>query len=73
VCQNRPSAERSINGLRELLPRCAEGDMRKWIESTAPLGRIGQVGEIAPAVSFLASDDASYLTGETIHVSGGLR
>ncbi|WP_420964571.1 SDR family NAD(P)-dependent oxidoreductase [Bradyrhizobium sp. B120] len=51
----------------------AEGDMRKWIESTTPLARIGKVEEIAAAVAFFASDDASYVTGETLHVTGGLR
>jgi 3-oxoacyl-[acyl-carrier protein] reductase len=50
-----------------------EGDMRKWIESATPLGRIGTVQEIAAAVAFFASDDASYVTGETLHVTGGLR
>ena len=50
-----------------------EGDMRKWIESVTPLGRIGLTTEIAPVVSFLASDAASYITGETLHVTGGLR
>jgi 3-oxoacyl-[acyl-carrier protein] reductase len=49
-----------------------EGDMRKWIESATPLARIGKVEEIAPAVAFFASDDASYITGETLHVTGGL-
>ena len=50
----------------------AEGDMRKWIESVTPLGRIGKVEEIAAAVAFFASNDASYVTGETLHVTGGL-
>jgi 3-oxoacyl-[acyl-carrier protein] reductase len=50
----------------------AESDMRKWIESVTPLGRIGNVQEIAAAVAFFASDDASYVTGETLHVTGGL-
>lgn len=50
-----------------------EGDMRNWIESVTPLGRIGKVEEIAAAVAFFASDDASYITGETLHVTGGLR
>ena len=49
----------------------AEGDMRKWIESVTPLGRIGKVEEIAAAVAFFASNDASYVTGETLHVTGG--
>jgi len=50
-----------------------EGDMRKWIESTTLLGRVGEAAEIAAAVAFFASNDASYITGETLHVTGGLR
>ena len=50
-----------------------EGGMRQWIELVTPLGRIGKVEEIASAVAFLASGDASYITGETLHVTGGLR
>ena len=50
----------------------AEGDMRQWIESVTPQGRIGKVEEIAAAVAFFASTDASYITGETLHVTGGL-
>jgi 3-oxoacyl-[acyl-carrier protein] reductase len=41
--------------------------------SQTPLGRIGQVWDIAPVAVFLASDDAQWLTGELIIVSGGLR
>ena len=50
-----------------------EGDMRNWIESVTPMGRIGTVDEIASVVSFLASSDAAYVTGETLHITGGLR
>lgn len=37
-----------------------------------PLGRFGQVADIANAVKYLASDEAGYITGSTIHVNGGL-
>lgn len=37
-----------------------------------PVGRFGHVNEIAATVAFLASPNASYITGETIHVNGGL-
>ena len=36
-----------------------------------PLGRAGQPSEVAPAYVFLASQDASYITGQIIHVNGG--
>ncbi len=37
-----------------------------------PLGRMGSADDIANSVKFLVSDDASYITGTTIHVNGGL-
>jgi NAD(P)-dependent dehydrogenase (short-subunit alcohol dehydrogenase family) len=39
--------------------------------SDTPLGRAGQPEEVAPCFVFLASDEASYITGQTIHVNGG--
>jgi len=50
----------------------AESDFRKWIESTAPLGRIGQTDDISPSAVYLASSDSKYMTGETLNISGGL-
>lgn len=41
--------------------------------SRTPLGRLGQASEVASVVAFLASEDASYLTGETVYVDGGRR
>jgi len=51
----------------------SEGEFRKTIEAQAPLGRIGQVDDVAPSAVFLASADAKYITGETLRVAGGLR
>ncbi|MBV8078691.1 MAG: SDR family oxidoreductase, partial [Planctomycetaceae bacterium] len=51
----------------------AESDFRKQFESQTPLGRIGQPHDIAPAAVFLASSDASWITGETFHIAGGFR
>jgi 2-hydroxycyclohexanecarboxyl-CoA dehydrogenase len=53
--------------LGELGARLRQG----MIDGTA-LRRIGQPDEVAAAIAFLASDDASYVTGQTINVSGGL-
>lgn len=45
---------------------------REALLSQIPLGRLGDPAEIAHAVSFLASPGAAYITGETIHVNGGM-
>lgn len=48
-------------------------DFQAWNESQTPLGRVGQVQDIAPIVSHLASSDAGWVTGEIILGSGGMR
>jgi len=48
-------------------------DFQKMFETQSALGRIGQPDDIAPAVVFLASPDAQWITGETLVVSGGYR
>lgn len=48
-----------------------EGDFRKAVEASTPLGRIGQPQDIAPAVVFLASPGSFWITGETLYISGG--
>lgn len=45
---------------------------KEAILTNVPAGRLGQADEIASAVAFLASDDAAYITGQTIHVNGGM-
>jgi len=44
----------------------------KNLESEIPLGRIGVPEDIGTVAAFLASDLSAYVTGETIHVNGGL-
>lgn len=49
----------------------SEGEFRKQVESQTPLGRIGQPRDIATAAVFFASDDSSWITGETLAIAGG--
>lgn len=63
-----------------IAPGFIDTDMTKTLADTQkdlllkqiPLGRFGDASEVAEAICFLASDNASYITGETINVSGGL-
>jgi len=50
----------------------AESDMRKQVEAQTPLGRIGQPQDIAAVVAFLLSDDAAYMTGQSVAVNGAV-
>jgi 3-oxoacyl-[acyl-carrier protein] reductase len=47
-------------------------DVRGALMAQIPLGRLGSVEDVAHAVRFLASDDAAYVTGQIIHVNGGM-
>jgi 3-oxoacyl-[acyl-carrier protein] reductase len=47
-------------------------NQRARILSSVPAGRLGRPDEIAAAVVYLASDDAAYVTGHTLHVNGGM-
>jgi NAD(P)-dependent dehydrogenase (short-subunit alcohol dehydrogenase family) len=54
-----------------LIPSTFPSEKVEGFGTDTPLGRAGQPYEVAPAFVFLASEDASYITGQTIHVNGG--
>ncbi|MEA2094188.1 MAG: 3-oxoacyl-ACP reductase FabG [Pseudomonadota bacterium] len=54
------------------MTRALPEEQRAKLLEQIPLARLGDVEDIAHAVAFLASSEASYITGETIHVNGGM-
>ncbi len=75
----RELGSRNIN-VNCVAPGFIETDMTKeisernedFLTSQIPLGRLGKPNEIAEVVNFLVSDQANYITGQTLHVNGGL-
>jgi 3-oxoacyl-[acyl-carrier protein] reductase len=47
-------------------------NQKEALASQIPMGRLGTADEIAQAVLFLASNGGSYITGQTLHVNGGM-
>jgi 3-oxoacyl-[acyl-carrier protein] reductase len=47
-------------------------DQQAKISRSIPAGRMGEIGEIAAGVVYLASDEAAYVTGQTLHINGGM-
>ncbi len=47
-------------------------DQKSRINTNIPMGRMGSSDDVATAVKFLVSDDSAYITGQTLHVNGGL-
>lgn len=54
------------------MTKALNDDQRAATLANVPAGRLGDPREIAAAVAFLASDEAAYITGETLHVNGGM-
>ena len=54
------------------MTRALSGEQREGLMGQIALGRLGDASDIAHAVSFLASPQAAYITGETLHVNGGM-
>jgi 3-oxoacyl-[acyl-carrier protein] reductase len=48
------------------------GEMKEKLLQTIPLGRTGRAEEVAAAIVFLCSDEAAYVTGQTLRVNGGM-
>jgi 3-oxoacyl-[acyl-carrier protein] reductase len=54
------------------MTRALGEEQRAALSKQIPLGRLGSAGDVAAAVAFLASSQAAYITGETLHVNGGM-
>jgi 3-oxoacyl-[acyl-carrier protein] reductase len=54
------------------MTRALNQSQRETMNAQIPLARLGQPADIAAAVAFLASSEAAYITGETLHVNGGM-
>jgi len=54
------------------MTRALADEQRDVLQNQIPLGRLGSPDDVGAAVAFLASDAAQYITGETLHVNGGL-
>ncbi|MEN6540985.1 3-oxoacyl-[acyl-carrier-protein] reductase [Parvibaculum sp.] len=58
--------------IRSAMTDALNDDQKSKILGTIPAGRLGEGAEIAAAAVYLASDEAAYVTGQTIHVNGGM-
>jgi NAD(P)-dependent dehydrogenase (short-subunit alcohol dehydrogenase family) len=72
VCPAPTATEMMFELAREKSPDDLEG-FRRSFESNIPLGRYGEAAEVAAAIAFLASDQASFSTGAVLTVDGGMR
>lgn len=62
-----------VESMVSLIPPAVWAQLKSGIGGSYPLGRLGRPEEVAAAMAFLASDDASFITGQILEVSGGAR
>lgn len=79
ICVNTVCPGNILTGMLEetglAIDKRAGSEPGTWLETRGndiPLGRLGRPEDIAKAVSFLCSEDADYVTGQSLHVNGGL-
>ncbi len=58
--------------IRTAMTEALTDDQKATINARIPMGRMGEGEEIGAAVAYLASDEAAYVTGQTLHVNGGM-
>jgi 3-oxoacyl-[acyl-carrier protein] reductase len=58
--------------IRTAMTEALTDDQKAAINGRIPMGRMGEGDEIGAAVAYLASDEAAYVTGQTLHVNGGM-
>ncbi|WP_394268965.1 3-oxoacyl-[acyl-carrier-protein] reductase [Qipengyuania sp.] len=58
--------------IRTAMTEALSDDQKAAIDQRIPMGRMGEGAEIGAAVAYLASDEAAYVTGQTLHVNGGM-
>jgi 3-oxoacyl-[acyl-carrier protein] reductase len=62
-----------VESITKTVPLAMWEQIRKGIGGGYPLGRIGRPDEVGAAIAFLASEEASFITGQILEVSGGAR
>ncbi|MAC31167.1 MAG: beta-ketoacyl-ACP reductase, partial [Erythrobacter sp.] len=58
--------------IRTAMTDALNDEQKAAINGRIPMGRMGEGDEIGAAVAYLASDEAAYVTGQTLHVNGGM-